>query len=51
MVTTIQVDEDTMSFLKHLKEQYNASSYDVTIKLLIEKAMKPAKSLARQVGR
>ena len=45
MSTTIQVNEDTVDVLKILRDQMNASSYDALIKVLIEKAMKPKKSL------
>lgn len=45
MTTTIQVNDDTMQFLKLLREQYKATSYDALLKMLVEKAMKPSKSL------
>ncbi len=45
MATTIQVNDNTMQFLKLLREQYKAASYDELLKILIEKAMKPPKSL------
>lgn len=45
MSTTIQVNEDTVDVLKTLRDQMHAASYDALIKILIEKAMKPRKSL------
>ncbi len=45
MATTIQVNDDTMQFLKQLREQYASSSYDEVLKVLIAKAMVPTKSL------
>jgi len=45
MTTTIQVNDNTMHFLKLLREQYKVSSYDAVLNILIEKAMKPSKSL------
>lgn len=44
MTTTIQVNDDTVNFLKMLRKQFNVASYDELIKILIEKAMKPRKS-------
>lgn len=44
MTTTIQVNDDTVNFLKMLRKQFNATSYDALIKMLIEKAMKPRRS-------
>lgn len=51
MTTTIQVNDNTMHFLKLLREQYKASSYDAVLNILIEKAMKPSKSLAGAGGK
>ncbi len=45
MTTTIQVGEDTIHFLKHLRKEYNAPSYDALIKIMIQKSTKPQKSL------
>ncbi len=45
MATTIQVSEDTIHFLKHLRKEYNAPSYDSLIKIMIQKSLRPQKSL------
>ena len=37
MATTIQVKEDTLEWLKRLREQYKAASYDEVIDTLIKK--------------
>ncbi len=37
MTTTIQVKEDTIEWLKRLREQYKAASYDEVIETLIKK--------------
>lgn len=51
MATTIQVQEDTLDFLKHLREQFETSTYDALIKVLIQKAMIPQQSLWGKAGR
>ena len=51
MSTTIQVGEDTVNFLKSLRTQFNQPSYDELIKLLINKAMRPEKSLYGAYGK
>ena len=45
MSTTIQVNDETRDVMKVLRDQMNVSSYDALIKVLIEKAMKPKKSI------
>lgn len=45
MATTIQVSNDTLDFLKQLREQFKTPSYDALLRMLIEKAMKPQKSM------
>ena len=45
MSTTIQVNDETVDVMKVLRDQMNVSSYDALIKVLIEKAMKPKKSI------
>ena len=37
MTTTIQVKEDTLEWLKRLREQYKAASYDEVIQTFIKK--------------
>ena len=51
MTTTIQVNDDTVMFLKALREQYNVQSYDALIKILIGKATKPLKSMYGALGK
>lgn len=51
MTTTIQVNDETIMFLKSLREQYKLDSYDALIKILIGKATKPLKSLAGAGGK
>ena len=51
MSTTIQVNEDTVDYLKLLRDQYKAASYDILIKMLMKKAMKPEKSMAGVGGK
>ena len=51
MATTIQVQDDTLAFLKQLQDQFHASSYDALLKILIEKATKPQHSLWGAGGR
>lgn len=51
MATTIQIQEDTLDFLKHLREQFDTSTYDVLIKMLIKKAMVPQQSLFGKAGK
>lgn len=46
MVTTIQVDENTILLLKKLKEALEASSYDEAITKIAIKHLKPARSMA-----
>ena len=45
MSTTIQVNDDTMIFLKKLRSQYETSSYDALLQILVKKDLKPKKSL------
>lgn len=45
MSTTIQVNNETVDVMKVLRDQMQVPSYDALIKVLIEKAMKPKKSL------
>lgn len=45
MSTTIQVNDETVDVMKVLRDQMQVPSYDALIKVLIEKAMKPRKSL------
>lgn len=50
MVTTIQVDENTLLLLKKLKEELNASSYDEAItKIAMKKTKK--KSMAGSLAK
>ncbi|HLD72126.1 MAG TPA: hypothetical protein VJA23_00925 [Candidatus Nanoarchaeia archaeon] len=51
MATTIQVNEDTIDFLKQLREKYAVPSYDSLIKVLIGKALKPKESLWGKGGK
>ncbi len=51
MSTTIQVQNDTLEFLKELREQYEVSSYDALLKILIAKAKKPSQSLWGRGGK
>ena len=51
MTTTIQVNNDTVLFLKALREQYGAQSYDSLIKILIGKATRPMKSMYGALGK
>lgn len=51
MPTTIQVNEDTVSFLKHLRQQLDVSSYDAVIKRLVGNALQPSQSLWGKGGR
>jgi len=51
MKTKITINNSTMYYLKLLKEQYRAASYDELLKILIEKAMKPTKSLCGAGGK
>ncbi len=44
MTTTIAVKEDTLKMLKSIKEENKNDSFDETIKHLIVKTRKPAKS-------
>lgn len=46
MVTTIQLHENTLVLLKHMKQNAGAESYDELIRTLISKSQKPEKSLA-----
>jgi hypothetical protein len=43
--TTIQVQEKTVTVLKLLRDQFKVPSYDALLKILIEKALKPKKSM------
>lgn len=43
--TTIQVNQKTVTVLKLLREQFNVPSYDAILNILIEKALKPKKSM------
>jgi len=51
MTTTIQVNDDTVMFLKSLREQFNQPSYDALLKLLMKKAMRPEKSMYGAYGK
>lgn len=51
MATTIQINDDTIDFLKQLREEYEAPSYDFLIKVLIGKAVKPQRSLWGKGGK
>ena len=51
MVTTIQIQEDTLDFLKHLRKQLDVPSYDMLIKELIQKAMTPKQSFWGKAGK
>lgn len=46
MVTTIQINEQTLLLLKKIKAVLEASSYDETINKMAIKHMKPKKSMA-----
>ena len=45
MPTTIQVNDDTIIFLKELRVKYEVSSYDALLKILLKKTFKPKHSL------
>ena len=45
MATTIQVNENTISILKHLRTQFKVPTYDALLSILIKKALKPSKSM------
>ncbi len=49
--TTIQVQEDTLTFLQQLRERYEAPSYDAVLKILFQKAMTPTQSLWGRGGK
>ncbi len=51
MTTTIQVNDDTISFLKQLRQEHKAPSYDSLIKILIGKSMKSKHSLWGKGGK
>ena len=51
MATTIQIQDDTLDFLKHLRDQFDVHSYDALIKTLIQKAMAPQRSLWGKAGK
>lgn len=51
MVTTIQVNENTILLLKKLKASLDASSYDEAITNLAIKHLKPDKSMAGSLGK
>ncbi|MEK6845962.1 MAG: hypothetical protein AABY26_04330 [Nanoarchaeota archaeon] len=51
MATTIQINDDTINFIKQLREEYEAPSYDSLIKILIGKSMKPKQSLWGKGGK
>jgi len=51
MSTTIQVNEDTVQYLKQLRVQYEVDSYDTLLKILIMKVMKQKKSLFGKGGK
>jgi hypothetical protein len=51
MSTTIQVGEDTLEFLKQLRERLNFSSYDALLRELILQKNKPNSSFWGKSGR
>ncbi len=51
MVTTIQLQENTLKTLRYLKESMHAESYDEVINLVVRKSQKPEKSLAGFLGK
>jgi len=51
MTTTIQINDDTIKYLKLLRDQYEAQSYDALLKILMEKSMKPKKSMWGAAGK
>ena len=51
MTTTIQINDDTIKYLKLLRDQYEAQSYDALLKILMEKSMKPQKSMWGAAGK
>lgn len=51
MSTTIQVGEDTLEFLKQLRERLNFSSYDALLKELILQKTKPKTSFWGKGGK
>ena len=50
MVTTIQIQENTLKLLKKLKDETKANSYDETIKIVVSSRTKN-KSLAGFLGK
>ncbi|MBI2666771.1 hypothetical protein HYX13_04115 [Candidatus Woesearchaeota archaeon] len=51
MTTTIQIQEDTLVFLKQMRESFALPSYDSLIKVLLQKAMHPSQSLWGKAGK
>lgn len=51
MVTTIQVQEDTVQALKRLQRQTHIDTYDALLKILIQKAQRPHVSLWGKGGK
>ena len=51
MVTTIQLQENTLIMLKQMKQNASAGSYDELIHKMIQKCQKPEKSLAGFLGK
>ncbi len=51
MTTTIQISEHTITLLKLLRDQFKVPSYDSLINLLINKSVKPKKTLWGACGK
>ena len=51
MVTTIQINKETLLLLRKLKADYQANSYDEAIKRIVLKSIKPEKSMAGSLAK